>query len=100
MQRLIISPLNSLDSFHIVIRTLIFQLLNIVNSFRHTSQESDIWLFKCSNICKFDTTGGVPELSHVWSLPREVTTEVLSELFIEIWLHHNIMSSKAAENYP
>lgn len=54
MQRLIISPLNSLDSFHIVIRTLIFQLLNIVNSFCHTSQESDIWLFKCSNICKFD----------------------------------------------
>lgn len=54
MQRLIISPLNSLDSFHIVISTLIFQLLNIVNSFRHTSQESDIWLFKCSNICKFD----------------------------------------------
>lgn len=42
MQRLIISPLNSLDSFHIVIRTLIFQLLNIVNSFRHTSQESDV----------------------------------------------------------
>lgn len=30
------------------------------------------------------STGGVPELSHVWSLPREVTTEVLSELFIEI----------------
>lgn len=96
MQRLIISPLNSLDSFHIVIRTLIFQLLNIVNSFRHTSQESDIWLFKCSNICKFDFNRRCS-----WVVTCLVaTTEVLSELFIEIWLHHNIMSSKAAENYP